>query len=162
MLLVCCEGSEFSGETRGCLSNTVCGVSRFSGIGPLVYAESWPSRNDMRSRRAWFGPLSTISFRSAVSGRWITCCTPQLRKEVGCIALSHSRSLRRQESHDISVSAFCISRKTSSLVSRVADFHPLSFTRLKPPDAGFSFAWRNMTGAGACHHYEEKFLGKDS
>jgi len=67
MLLVCCGPSELCGDRRGCCSNTFERDSRFSGIGPLVYAESWPSRKDIRSRRAWLGPLSPVSLCTHVS-----------------------------------------------------------------------------------------------
>ena len=149
ILLVCCELSELSRDKRGYCSNIFSIDSRFSGMGPLVYAESWPSRNDIRSRRAWFGPLSLISLCSHTSGKLSTCYIPRLQTEAGYIAPSHLRNSRRQESHDISVSAFYIARRTSSLVSRVADSHPWSFTPWEPLEAGISFAWRNMAGARA-------------
>ena len=159
MLLVCCEPSELGGDKSGCCSNTFGIDSRFSGIGPLVYAESWPSRNDIRSRRAWFGPLSPISlcshtseifvyllYSSIADGGWIHCS----------LALAQFAQTGKPWHF-----CFRVLHRSQDFLAR---FEGRGFSSMVV--AGGSrcrnFFCVGKHGGRVCHYYEEKLLVKDS
>jgi hypothetical protein len=78
----------------------VCFVSpsRDFGGGELVYAASCVSRKDIRSRRAWLGPLAIVNIAPPKSFIFeLTYYTPQSQMAVECTALSRLRSLRKPE-----------------------------------------------------------------